>query len=159
MKAEYINQFRDCFIEIRNLESFVFSNPRDDKNRFLQSYLVMRCCGLIEFIFKSILYDSITKGGSVQIQKFFDTAILKSSTNPSPEKIEDILSKFDSSWGAAFRTLFEKGSKTRLDLKSLVDVRNAIAHGSAVTVPSVPDTKDKFISSCRIINFLSELLR
>ena len=158
MKTDYLDVLRDCFREIRSIEGYVSSNPFDSKNKFLQSYLVMRCSGTTEYIFKSMLYDKIAFNLDARLKTYFENTILKNPSNPSYKKMIDLLSKYDRSWGKAFSNCFSSRSVDITNIKSLIETRNGIAHGSPGTIPSINETKEKFYSCCRALHCVSKIL-
>ena len=157
VKADFIGAIRDCFLEISEIAAHINKNPFDSKNKYLQMYITLRCCGVVETIYKNIIYDRVVIGVSgTQVINYLDKTLLQSSSNPSYENICSQLKKFDDTWKDSFKKNFVKNDRKLMHLDTLVGLRNKIAHGINITVPSVNDIKEYFYSCCWVLSYLEK---
>ena len=154
MKTEYRDEIRNCFSEIREITSFIASNIGDSKNAYLQLYLIMRCSGVTEYVFKHLIFDKVTEGSSTRVANYFESEIVKKSTNPKYDNIMEIIKKIDPVWATDFKNRFVSGDMHLRRLCSLVENRNRFAHGVLSGVPSAAETRDSFISACFVLHRL-----
>jgi hypothetical protein len=156
MDGRYLSDLRDCSIELNRIKSWINSNPFDSNVRYLISYSVIKASGTIERILKSILFDHVSQGANSEAVNYFSKHITEASFNPSPGAIERILSDFDNSWGVAFKNAIS-GAQQKGDLKSLVQLRNDFAHGTAIT-PSIETVLKYYISGVWILNEVCKIV-
>jgi len=154
MTALQIKEFRNCFREIGEIESL----PSSIATPYLQKYLVIRCCSLIETIFKELLFAKVNDGCSNETKNFLKKFTLDSSMNPSTKKIKALLEKFSGSWATTFETYYKTNTQYKNELDSLVDCRNNIAHGSSGSIPTFSSTRLYLISGVRILRKIESII-
>lgn len=58
MKQELQDLINECFSEITDIESRIQSLPPFDKERrYLTNYVLIRVCGSVEYVYRSIVAD------------------------------------------------------------------------------------------------------
>lgn len=145
-------------MEIRTIESLINSSKFNVQNAYLQLYLVIKCCGTVESLAKTLIFDKVTHSCNPRVEYYLDKKILKSSTNPSYKNIVDLLTNFDKiNWAKPFKDRFA-GTQIASKLDSLVNIRNSVAHGDTVTPPSTQVITDYLRSSCFILDYLDRLI-
>lgn len=154
MKKSQIDEFRICFREMREITSLPFSVATP----YLQKYLVIRCCSLIETIFKDILFEKVQTGSLPETKNYLKKYTLDSSMNPSTKNIKALLDKFSGIWGLNFEIFCKTNTQFRDELNSLVACRNCIAHGSSTSIPSFNFIYDYFISGIRILIKVEQII-
>ena len=154
MKIEYINLIRDCSDEIVGILDHVLNHVSDKNNIYIQRYIVLKCSGTIEYIFKHMIADKLSQGAVLSAQTYFDKVISQSSLNPGYDNICSLFKKAGNTWLYKFKDKFPKSDIHSINLDCLIDTRNKIAHGIAITTPSVQITRQQFILSCRILSWI-----
>lgn len=109
--------------------------PTDSLNHHFTKYAAIICSGALERSFKSIIADYVTKNATPQICEFIDRKIRRASTNPRLDAISAVLKEFDDNWNSQYKNLVARFSSRKTDaLRSLVENRNAVAHGLPIAV-------------------------
>lgn len=106
---------------------------------YLTNYLVIRSCGIIEQLTKTLIYCHFNYEVSQNfVSKFLDNKIrIKNSANPSQSMINGLIDTFDDS--RKFNELIKKNiSKAEINqfythIDSLRQLRNSIAHGDKIS--------------------------
>lgn len=129
--------------EVRSSEEKLFAlkrlveKPLDERGEMLPSevtswlsrLLVVRSCGHLEQVVQvcARAYIEHKSGGPA---RQFGLSWLERSRNPKQAALEELLSRFDESWGKSFADFMaEEDERLRRELASAVDKRNRIAHG------------------------------
>lgn len=122
----------DCDLEIKNIKTWIDNNKFDSNVKFLVAYAVVKASGSIEIVFKSMINTFLSQSCINETKVFLTKNIIDNSANPTPGNIEKHLEQFDSRRKARFSDLL-KDSQDKGNLKSLVSLRNDIAHGRTIT--------------------------
>ncbi len=150
----------DCNDELNKIFHLIEGHGRTSSIvPFLTKYAIVKTCGTIEYIFKTIISD-LSLEYSPQTQNYIDKTIRYSSMNPSKENICNTLKKFDEEWNQTFkRKLKDHEHSNRLNdsIKSLNEARNGFAHGGSPT-SSFEDIKRYFEDCIIIMNMLHEVV-
>lgn len=157
MDGSYRQILYDCKVELNNIQQWITNNILDSNVRYLTSYAVIKACGTIEYVFKQMMYDYLSNGANNEAKNFLNKNILEASFNPSPGQMYRILEKINLSW----RRNFEReigGTNEKGQLKSLVDLRNSFAHGSAITA-SINDVKIYYNAGVWVLEKLSSVMQ
>jgi len=111
-------------------EAFKRVNDIDSDNIELQSHLAKYLCilvsGYVETAVSITVQEYARRNGSSTLCRFVESHISR-FTNPSPEKIKNLLGRFAKEWRRQFEASVSK-DKTEA-LTTLVKNRNKIAHG------------------------------
>ena len=156
MKQEYQRNIDDCRTEITNIKTWIDQNPIDTKVRYLISYAVVKTSGTIELIFKQMVYDFLAVNAISETQHYLSTMIVDASCNPTTGNISRILSQADGHKSSAFDAQVN-GSQDKVNLNSLVSLRNDLAHGRTNN-PSINHVKTCFESGVSILQILDGVL-
>jgi hypothetical protein len=127
---------------------------------YLAKYAVIRACGAVEVSFKALVADFCSKRSKKQVKKFIALKIVRSSTNPSHDKIVEMLSQFDDNWRKMFKAnIGSDPNKAQLldSLQSLVDARNEFAHGGSPTL-SINDVIKHFDHARRVLEHVDAVI-
>ena len=158
MNESYKRQLDDCNDELSELKERIDKDQLDSMVKFLQRYAIIKACGTIEAVFKSILADKVEQGVSTEVQKYLDKNIRDSSSNPSTKQIERILEQFSNEWKIAFQDAVKQNhSQDKENLNSLVQLRNDFAHGSSPNA-SINTIIKQFESGRIIIELLDSII-
>ena len=124
---------------------------------YLTNYAVIRACGTMEVAFKSIITDHCSRRSKRQVKNYLENKVRNSSMNPSYDNILKTLKDFDPAWKEAFQNGInghQNRDQIRTSMRSLVDARNAIAHGGQTTL-SIADIIayfDDFLEAIEILD-------
>jgi len=158
MKRELIDLINDCNVEIDKIKSIVDLSPLDATTQFLNKYTLIKACGTVELVFKSIIANFFDSSSIIQVHNFINRNVRESSANPKYDKICNMLKGYDSQWCIDFKDSVNRLSnsiKVKQSLESLVEQRNAFAHGKNTTI-TVANVKDYFTDAVIILNLLDE---
>lgn len=156
MNGNYERMLQDCATEIDNIQQWISNHTLDSNVRFLTSYSVIKACGTIESVFKQMVYDNLASGANEEAKTFLNKSIIEASFNPSPGQIYKLLEKINVTWRMDFERLIG-GTNQKGHLKSLVELRNSFAHGSAITA-SINDVKGYYNAGMWILEKLDETI-
>ena len=147
----------DCDLEINNIKTWIDNkNQLDSKVKFLVAYAVIKASGSIELVFKSMINTFLSQNCIDETKVFLTKNIIDSSANPSPGIIEKYLEQFDGKRKERFSDLL-KDSQDKGNLKSLVSLRNDIAHGRTIH-SSINDIESYFESGKKILEILEKVI-
>ena len=157
MNDDQIRILDDCEIELRKIKDWIQKNPTHINVKYLVSYAIVKSSGSIEIVFKSMIHNFLSTNCILETNKFLEKHIIDSSANPTTGIIESFLEKFDSTRKQRFSILI-KDTHQKGDLRSLVNLRNAIAHGRDVNI-SINEVEMYFNSGRFILDKLEEVLK
>lgn len=146
----------DCDLEIKNIKTWIDNNKFDSNVRFLVAYAVIKSSGSIELVFKSMIHTFLSQNCIDETKVFLAKNIIESSANPSPDIIEKYLEQFDGKRKVKFSDLLN-GSQDKGNLKSLVSLRNDIAHGRTIN-SSINVVESYFESGKKILETLEKVI-
>lgn len=129
---------RDCSKELDDIKEKIGKRSPLDKTRlYLTQYALIKACGTVEYVYRSIVADFFEESSPVQIHNYLDKTIRSGSMSATYENMKKLLAKFGEEW----KKDFELKLKTRSDWQkfidssnSLVTDRHAFAHGKATSV-------------------------
>jgi hypothetical protein len=103
----------------------------DDVTQALARFLVVRACGHLERTVQECCLAYI-HGKSFGRVKYFSESWLKRIENPTPDRLLELVGRFDSSLKDDLSELFEKNDgELKREISFLVGKRNTIAHGES----------------------------
>lgn len=157
MSGNFFVKIDDTREELKSIRSWINNgNQFDSKTRYLVSYAVIKACGTVEVIFKTLIYDYLCENANEGAKNYFEKAILESSCNPSTGNMGNILQNISGHWKKTFdKRVKESGEKDKLN--SLVQLRNDFAHGDSIGV-SVDTVINYFESAIKILIILDEVI-
>lgn len=159
MNEEEIRVLDDCDTEIKMIKEWIDNNKLDSNVKFLVSYAVIKASGSIEIVFKSMINTFLSKNCINETKRYLEKNIIDSSANPSPGMIERLLEQFDSNRKKRFSELLKENSNQhdKGNLKSLVSLRNDIAHGRTI-ISTIHQIDTYYASGKNILNLLEQVL-
>lgn len=161
MKKELLDILTDCEAELLSIKAIIDANPLDRTTKYLNKYSIMKACGTIEFVFKSIIANYFDSSSMIQVHNFINKNIRESSANPRYDKICSMLSTYDPYWCQTFKSTVNshvKADKIKISLESLVEQRNAFAHGKNTTA-TIANISDYYADAVIILNYLDSAVK
>ena len=155
------NSLNDCLEELKNIQNIIDSMGSTARFvPYLNKYSIIKACGTIERAYKDIISDVCIVGATSQTNKYIEKTFRESSSNPSLHNIENSLKKFDDNWHSQFLNDLNSdadSSQLKSSLKSLVQLRNNLAHGGNPS-SSVDDVIEYFNNSHKIMIILDNIV-
>lgn len=151
-----MRKLNDCRDELTNIRTWINKNQLDSNVKYLVSYSVVRSSGVIEQVYKQMIYDFLSDQSKDETQYYLEKQIIDSSSNPSVHLMLKMLEQFDTERKKQFDNA-TKGIQEKGDLTSLVNLRNDIAHGRTNN-PSINLVQQYFESGVVILNKLEAVL-
>lgn len=137
MKQELQDLIADCSSEINDIETRISSLSALDKGRlYLTNYTLIRACGTVEYVYRSIVADHFSSLGDSRIDHYLDATVRQGSNSAKYENMVKLLNKFDSNWANTFKQAVQNHpDKNKLidASNSLVANRHHFAHGKTPT--------------------------
>ena len=146
----------ECGLEIEQIYKWINSNQLDSNVRYLVAYAVVKTSGTIEIVFKRMIYDFLSESAKREAQDFLVSTVIDSSCNPNTGNMNNIIQKFDGHRADRFSQLV-KGTDDKVELNSLVQLRNDVAHGRTIS-SSINTIKKYYESGRRVLETLDSVL-
>ena len=131
MVAVYREALDDCSAELASIRERVNKDQFDSMVKFLQRYAIIKACGTIERVIKSLIADYVEQHALPETQQYLETKVRESSTNPKTSLISALLGDFCSDWKSCFDDNISGHNQEKQSLNSLVQLRNDFAHGKS----------------------------
>lgn len=164
MIKEYEDLLDDCYRELQAIEERINKNKLDQMVKYLQNYAVIRACGTIESVVKNLIADRVTANATSEIKNYIQIKVRDSSTNPRTPFISGVLGEFSVDWKKIFESKFDNknqenssNNRAKIDLNSLVQLRNDFAHGKSVGT-GISIIRKYFDSACEIIKIVDDII-
>ena len=152
----------DCNAELADIDSRISSMPPLDKGKiYFAQYALIRACGTIEFVYRSIVADYFSQFNIPQIETYLDKDIRSGSMSANYDNIRKLLKKFDSQWDTSFNNSVQShpyGQRIKSSIKSLVNNRHLFAHGRPPTA-TFNDIKQYYSDAVILIQLLDQAVR
>lgn len=134
MKQELQDLLSECTDELNDIESRINDLPALDKARcYLTNYALIRACGTVEFVYRSIVADHFSQLGNPRLDTYLDSTIRQGSNSAKYDNMKSLLKKFDPQWSSTFSNLVTvqttDGQRLISASNSLVANRHQFAHG------------------------------
>ena len=137
MKQELQDMIIACSAELADIGNKMGTLPALDKTKsYLTQYALIRACGTIEFVFRSIVADFFDQFGVDQIDTYIDKTVRRGSMSCTYDNMRSLLGKFDDSWCNNFKQVVNQhadGQRMISSVNSLVTNRHLFAHGRPPT--------------------------
>ena len=105
------------------------SDEPDQVTQALARFLVVRTCGHLERTVQEC-FRSYVENKSFGRVRFFSQSWLSRVNNPEPERLLELVGRFDNPLQDDLRRLFEDNDfELKREISLLIEKRNAIAHG------------------------------
>jgi hypothetical protein len=162
MKRELQDMLDECAAELDDIEVRIDSLPSLDKGiRYFTNYALIKACGTVEFVYRSIVADHFSNLENSRIDTYLDTTIRKGSMSAKYDMMRNLLGKFDEQWKKDFQEAVNaRSDKNKLIAASdsLVTNRHAFAHGKSPTATFL-DIKQYYIDVVELIRILDSTVR
>lgn len=146
----------DCELELNEIKKWINKNIIDSNVKYLVSYSVIKACGTIEIVLKSILYEYLSENSKEETKTYLEKDIIDASFNPSTGQIGNKLEKFNSNKKKNFDDRL-KQTEYKNGLNSLVSLRNDIAHGRTNNV-TINTVFNYFGQGVNVLKILEDVL-
>ena len=138
MKIELENMLDDCAAELEDIEQRIENMDTLDKGRrYLTNYGLIRACGTVEFVYRSIIVDYFEQQlSNNRINTYLDSTIRQGSNSAKYENMKKLLKNFDDQWSLNFSNMLKErddGQRLISAANSLVNNRHNFAHGKSTT--------------------------
>ncbi len=162
MKPELQDLIQECTAELNNISSRIGKLPPLDKARlYLTNYALIKACGTVEFVYRSIVADFFDQSSLSQIHTYIDKTVRSGSMSATYDNMGKLLGKFDDNWKKTFVNLVkQRGDKQKIidSSNSLVTNRHLFAHGKSPTA-SFNDIFQYYHDTLELINMLDMVVK
>lgn len=156
MSGDSRRKLIECGTELRKLRVQIKTNQFHFTVPYLISYSVIKSCGTIEQVYKDVIYNHLTKRANPESKAYFQKMIKENSSNPSNDNIIRMLKTINPAWVGRYKRAPLANEKMQLD--SLVDLRNDFAHGYNIT-STIENVIQYFSSSRKVLEFLNKMIK
>ena len=137
MNSEMLGQLQVCSDELEDIRCRLEKiDVMDQEYQYLQSYALIRACGVAEYVCHCIVADYFTRFHDPVVDKYIDDTVRNSSFSVKYSVICKTLKSFNDQWASAFKNEIDAlDDRERIisSSNSLVSVRHAFAHGRTYT--------------------------
>lgn len=104
MKAELQDLIDECTAELADISVKINSLPSLDKLRaYLTKYALIKSCGTIEFVYRSLVADYFDQSNLTQVPTYIEKTVREGSMSAKYDNMSGLLGKFDDNWRNSFR--------------------------------------------------------
>lgn len=161
MKQELVDMITDCSSELDDIRIKLSSLPALDKSRYyLTQYALIRACGTIEFVYRSIVADFFDASPLTQIHTYLEKTVRTGSMSATYQNMQNLLGKFDDTWKSNFKQAVQQHpqcNQLTSSAKSLVENRHAFAHGRPPTA-TFTDIQNYYNDALVLINLFDSIV-
>lgn len=101
------------------------------EDSYFAKFLVVYISGVYEEVIENIVVDFVGRSTARgEIVSYIETNLARFFQNPSPEKIVELVKKFNPNWVPALQSM----DTEKRALTSIVNNKNALAHGQPLTI-------------------------
>ena len=162
MKTELQAHINDCSQQMEDIQSIISTlQPFDKMRSYLTQYALIKTCGTLEFVFKSIIADFIDQSSLIQIHTYIEKTVRNSHVSATYDNMSGLLGKFDSNWQKSFKTSIKNrsdGQRLIASANSLVTNRHLFAHGQSPTA-TFNDIYQYYRDTLILVNELDLIVR
>lgn len=162
MKTELSNQLAECTRQLSEIDTKISAlQPFDKVRAYLTQYALIKACGTLEFVYRSIVADYFDQSSLTQIHTYLDKTVRSGSMSATYDNMSSLLGKFDSNWRSAFKNAVQArpdGQRIIASAKSLVTNRHLFAHGQSPTA-TFNDIFQYYNDALELINELDAVVR
>lgn len=159
MKAELQTLMNDCSAELADIDNRISNMQSLDKGKtYYTQYALIRTCGTIEFVYRSIVADYFTQYSIPQIDQYLDQHIRTGQLSATYENMKRLLNSFDENWKNAFTNSVSShpdSNRILSSINSLVNNRNLFAHGKNPTA-TFNDIKQYYSDATILISLFDQ---
>lgn len=162
MKAELKEMLTECSWQLTDIETKISETEPFDKTRaYLTQYALIKACGTLEYVFRSIVADFFDKSNLTQIQTYLDKTVRSGSMSVKYKNMLELLEKFDKEWRNNFKDAVngrDDGQRIIASANSLVTNRHLFAHGKPPTA-TFNDIHQYYQDALNLIYELDEVVK
>ncbi len=162
MKPELQNLIQECTTELNDISLRISKLPPLDKARlYLTNYALIKACGTVEFVYRSIVADFFDQSSLSQIHTYIDKTVRSGSMSATYDNMSKLLGKFDDNWKKSFVNLVKQRTDKQKIIdssNSLVNNRHLFAHGKAPTA-SFNDIFQYYQDTLKLIKMLDTVVK
>lgn len=162
MKQELEDMLYECTAELNDIEARIDDLSHLDKGmRYFTNYALIKACGTVEFVYRSIVADHFSQLKNSRIDTYLDATIRKGSMSPSYNNMMKLLGQFDDQWKKDFQnTINARNDRDKLikASDSLVNNRHSFAHGRSVSA-SFQQIKQYYEDVVELIRVFDSIVR
>lgn len=155
MKQELVDMITACSSELNDIQIKLSALPALDKSRsYLTQYALIRTCGTVEFVYRSIVADFFDSFPVTQMHTYLEKTVRTGSMSATYENMQALLGKFDDNWKSAFKqavTQHPQRYQIIESANSLVRNRHTFAHGRVPTA-TFSDIVNYYNDTLQLIN-------
>lgn len=161
MKNELQNQIAECNAELADISVKIDAlSPLEKSQVYFTNYALMKACGTVEFVYKSIVADYFDRSSLTQVHTYIDKNVRQSSMSATYDNMSKLLGKFDDSWRDGFKNAVQirpDCHKLIDSSKSLVNNRHLFAHGKPI-IATFNEIKVYYQDVLILINILDSIV-
>ena len=160
MKQSLEDMLDECNYEIEDIEARIKESPLDSGSKYLTYYALIKTCGTVEFVYRSIVADHFSQLANAKIDVYLETTIRQGSNSARYSNMKGMLKKFDTTWESNFQKAVHSNpnKKRMIDASnSLVTNRHAFAHGKNPTT-SFKDIKTYYLDVVALIRIFDSVV-
>lgn len=116
-------------LSIQDIRSFQGMTPLQES--YFARFLVVFTCGIYEEAIETIVNEWVLRLGSPEISRYISKSLYYGFQNPKVKKLSGLLKDFNPAWKTSINSL-PQVSRDALD--SIVDDKNALAHGNTCNI-------------------------
>ena len=162
MKNELQDLIHECTTELNEIEQRINELPSLDKMRlYLTNYALIKACGTLEYVYRSIIADFFDQSPLTQIHTYIEKTVRSGSMSATYDNMSGLLGKFDDRWRNDFKNLVQQHANSQRIISasnSLVNNRHLFAHGQAPTA-SFMDIYHYYQDTLELIQILDAVVR
>ena len=162
MKNELQDVINECTMELNEISQRIKELPPLDKFRlYLTNYALIKACGTLEYVYRSIVADFFDQSSLPQIHTYIEKTIRNGSMSATYNNMGGLLGKFDDNWEKDFKRLVQQNIDSQRIISSsnsLVRNRHLFAHGQAPTA-SFNDIIQYYQDTLELIRILDLIVR
>lgn len=139
-------------VAISDINGFTAISPLEKS--YLAKFLIVFICGIYEETIETIINEMSQQNSTPEISSFVSQTMNATFRNPDIDNVCKCLSRFNRTWKTQIKNLPQQDKGA---LNSIVNNKNALAHGQPVTV-SLSDVIQFYNDSKNIILYIDNLL-
>lgn len=162
MKPELQNLIQECTAELYDISWRISKlTPLDKARLYLTNYALIKACGTVELVYRSIVADYFDQSSLSQIHTYIDKTVRSGSMSATYDNMSKLLGKFDDNWKESFGNLVKQRTDKQKIIdssNSLVNNRHLFAHGKAPTA-SFNDILQYYQDTLELIKMLDTVVK
>lgn len=161
MKSELQDMINDCTAELADINHRISRMPPLDKGKtYYTQYALIKACGTLEYVYRSIVADYFSQFGIPQIETYLEKDIRNGSMSATYDNMKKLLKRFDESWSDLFTAkvqAHENGQRLISSAKSIVNNRHQFAHGKTPTA-TFSDIQQYYSDALILVGIVDETI-